>query len=118
LPQPLVIGDPAAYLDIGRRFAAALAELRGPRGVADLLQTLRPYGGLGATGLLYGLLLLIHDSLRTIYVAHALAMAGAVTFLVRRPRGSAGAGSRRSPACSRCSIPRFPSSAGSCSPSP
>jgi len=83
LPQPLVIGDPAAYHDIGRRFAAALAGLRGPPDVADALQTLRPYGGLGATGLLYGLLLLVHDSLGTITIAHALAMAGAVTFLVR-----------------------------------
>jgi hypothetical protein len=83
LPQPLVIGDPAAYHDIGRRFAAALAEVRGPRDVADALQTLRPYGGLAATGLLYGTLLLARDHLLTIYVAHALAMAGAVAFLVR-----------------------------------
>jgi hypothetical protein len=38
---------------------------------------------LAATGLLYGLLLLVRDAPQTIYVAHALAMAGAAVFLVR-----------------------------------
>ena len=83
LPQPLVIGDPAAYHDIGRRFAAALAEVRGPRDVAEAAHVLRPYGGLALTGLLYGALLVARDALTTIYVAHALALAGAVAFLVR-----------------------------------
>jgi dolichyl-phosphate-mannose-protein mannosyltransferase len=83
LPQPLVIGDPAAYHDIGRRFAAAMAEVRGPRDVADAAHTLRPYGGLAFTGLLYGTLLLVRDALTTVYVAHAVAMAGAAAFLVR-----------------------------------
>jgi dolichyl-phosphate-mannose-protein mannosyltransferase len=83
LPQPLLIGDPAAYHDIGRRFAAAIAEVRGLRDVGDAAQTLRPYGGLAATGLLYGALLLLRDDVSTLYVAHALAMAAAVAFLVR-----------------------------------
>ena len=83
LPQPLVIGDPAAYHDIGRHFAAAMAEVRGPRDVADAAHALRPYGGLATTGLLYGALLLVRDALTTLYVAHAVAMAGAVGFLVR-----------------------------------
>jgi hypothetical protein len=83
LPQPLVIGDPAAYHDIGRRFASAMAEVRGPRDVADVAHALRPYGGLATTGVLYGGLLLVRDTLRTIHVAHALAMAGAVALLVR-----------------------------------
>jgi hypothetical protein len=83
LPQPLVIGDPAAYHDIGRRFAEAIGGVRGLRDVGDAAQTLRPYGGLAATGLLYGVLLLVRDEVRTLYVAHALALAGAVAFLVR-----------------------------------
>ena len=83
LPQPLVIGDPAAYHDIGRRFAGAMAEVRGPRDVADAVQTLRPYGGLAVTGLLYGGLLAVRDDLRTIYLAHALVTAGAIALLVR-----------------------------------
>jgi hypothetical protein len=83
LPQPLVIGDPAAYHDIGRRFAEAIGGVRGLRDAGDAIQILRPYGGLAATGLLYGVLLLIRDEVSTLYVAHALALAGAVAFLVR-----------------------------------
>ena len=83
LPQPLLIGDPAAYHDIGRRFAAALQEVHGLGDVGDALQILRPYGGLAATGLLYGALIRARDALTTIYAAHALAMALAVGFLVR-----------------------------------
>ena len=81
--QPLVIGDPAAYHDIGRRFAEAMGGVRGLSDVGDAAQTLRPYGGLAAIGLLYGALLLIRDPVSTLYVAHALALAGAVVFLVR-----------------------------------
>src|SRR5439155_18516425 len=57
--QPLVIGDPAAYHDIGRRFAEAMGGVRGLSDVGDAAHTLRPYGGLAAIGLLYGVLLLI-----------------------------------------------------------
>jgi len=83
LPQPLLIGDPAAYFDIGGRFASALRSARGIDGVADAVQALRPYGGLWATGLVYGLLRLAYDDVRTIYLAHAAALAGAVFFLTR-----------------------------------
>jgi hypothetical protein len=83
LPQPLLIGDPAAYFDIGGRFASALRAARGIDGLADAVQTLRPYGGLWATGLVYGLLRLAHDDLQTIYAAHAVSLAGAVFFLTR-----------------------------------
>jgi hypothetical protein len=81
--QPLLIGDPAAYFDIGGRFASALRGARGLDGVADGVQVLRPYGGLWATGLVYGLLRLLHDGVMTLYAAHAAALAGAVFFLTR-----------------------------------
>ena len=83
LPQPLLIGDPAAYHDMGGRFLEALRAVRSVDGLGDAVQTLRPYGGLAATGLLYGLLRAIHDELSTIYVLQALAMALAVGVLVR-----------------------------------
>jgi hypothetical protein len=83
LPQPLVIGDPAAYHDMGGRFLEALRDVRSPDGLGDAVQTLRPYGGLVATGLLYGVLRGTHDDLHTIYVLQALAMAVAVGVLVR-----------------------------------
>jgi hypothetical protein len=82
-PQPLVIGDPSAYYDIGQRFAAQIAGGRGPGHLADAVQALRPYGGLAATGILYGALLIAGERLAVIYVAHALAVGGAVFFLVR-----------------------------------
>ena len=82
LPQPLIIGDPAAYHEIGGRFRDALSAVRGPDGLADALHTLRPYGGLFATGLVYGAVRGLHDGLPTIYLVHAAAMAGAVRFLV------------------------------------
>ena len=83
LPQPLLIGDPASYFDIGHRFAEALGGVRGLDDVAGAAQTLRPYGGLAATGLLYGVLLLVRDQASTLYVVHALALAGVVAYLVR-----------------------------------
>jgi hypothetical protein len=82
-PQPLLIGDPAAYFDIGGRFAAAFRGVTGLDGIGDAVQELRPYGGLWATGLAYGLLRLVQDSAMTLYLAHAAALAGAVFFLTR-----------------------------------
>lgn len=82
-PQPLVIGDPAAYHDIGGRFRDALLAVRSLDGLGDALQELRPYGGLAFTGLVYGLLRALFDRLLTIYVVQALAMAGCAFFLVR-----------------------------------
>ena len=83
LPQPLLIGDPAAYHDMGGRFLEALRSVRSVDGLGDAVQTLRPYGGLAAPGLLYGLLRAVHDDVSTVYVLQALAMALAVGFLVR-----------------------------------
>jgi hypothetical protein len=82
-PQPLLIGDPAAYFDIGGRFASALRGAGGLDGIADGVQALRPYGGLWATGVLYGLLRLLHDGAMALYLAHAAALAGSVFFLTR-----------------------------------
>jgi hypothetical protein len=83
LPQPLLIGDPAAYHDMGGRFLEALRGVRSPDGLGDAIHTLRPYGGLAAIGLLYGLLRGVHDELSTIEVLQALALAQADGFLVR-----------------------------------
>ena len=83
LAQPLPIGDPASYLEIGQRFREGLASIRGPDSLADAIQALRPYGGLALLGALYGGLLGLYDGLVTLYVAHALAMACAVGWLTR-----------------------------------
>jgi hypothetical protein len=78
--QPQIVGDPGAYFDIAGRFRDAL---RAPAALGDSLYDLRPYAGLAFTGSLYGLLRLLRDAASTLYVAHALALAGAVFFLVR-----------------------------------
>lgn len=83
LPQPLLIGDPGAYHDMGGRFASAFRGGIGPDGLADAVVELRPYGGLVFTGLVYGALRAFHDSLTTIYLAQAIAMGLAAAFLVR-----------------------------------
>lgn len=82
-PQPLLIGDPAAYHEIGGRFRDALLAVRSPDDVADAMQELRPYAGLAVTGLVYGLLRALLDRLATIYVAQSLAVAAAIFFTVR-----------------------------------
>lgn len=81
--QPLPAGDPAAYYEIGGRFKDALLAVRTPDDFADAVQTLRPYGGLALTGLVYGLLRALRDQTSTLYVAHALALGGCGFFLVR-----------------------------------
>ena len=65
--------------------------------------TLRPYGGLALTGLLYGALLLVRDALTTIYVAHAAGHGGGGG--LPRPRGGA---DRRPPARGRHRRARSP----------
>ena len=81
--QPVVAGDPAAYYEIGGRFRDALLGLRAPDDVADAVQTLRPYGGLALLGIVYGLLRAVRDQPSTLYLIHALALAGCGFFLVR-----------------------------------
>ena len=81
--QPLLIGDPAAYYEIGGRFRDALSTVRTPDDLAAALQTLRPYGGLAFTGLVYGGLRRIHDSAQAIYAAQALAIGALLFFLTR-----------------------------------
>jgi hypothetical protein len=80
VPQPLLIGDPAAYFDMAGHVRDAL---RTPLALGESLYDLRPYAGLAATSTLYGILRLVRDDPRTIYAAQAFAMAGAVFFLVR-----------------------------------
>lgn len=79
--QPLPIGDPAAYLEMGGKFADALARAGSPFALGPILSDLQPYLALPATGLLYGLLSLV-GGLGVIYAAQALAMAVAVAALV------------------------------------
>lgn len=79
--QPLPMGDPAAYLEMGGKFADAMARLGSPLGLGPILSDLQPYLALPATGLLYGLLGLV-GGLGVIYAAQALAMAAAVAALV------------------------------------
>jgi hypothetical protein len=86
-PQPLLegdMGDPAEYWKIAGFFRDALpGAIAGPAAFADALQALRPYGGLALLGLVYGLARALYDTPQTVYVLHALAVAGAVFFLVR-----------------------------------
>ena len=79
--QPLPMGDPAAYLEMGGKFADAMARAGSPLGLGPILSDLQPYLALPATGLLYGLLRLV-GGLWVIYAAQALAMAIAVGGLV------------------------------------
>ncbi len=79
--QPLPMGDPAAYLEMGGKFADALARLGSPLGLGPILSDIKPYLALPATGLLYGLLRLL-GGLPVIYAAQALAMAITVAGLV------------------------------------
>lgn len=79
--QPLPMGDPAAYFEMGGKFADAMARLGSPLGLGPILSDIQPYLALPATGLLYGLLRLI-GGLGVIYAAQALAMAIAVAGLV------------------------------------
>jgi 4-amino-4-deoxy-L-arabinose transferase-like glycosyltransferase len=81
--QPVVAGDPAAYHDIAGRFRDALLAVRTPDDLADAVQTLRPYGGLALLGTVYGALRALRDDPSTLYLAHALALAGCAFFLVR-----------------------------------
>ena len=79
--QPLPLGDPAAYFEMGGKFADAMARLGSPLGLGPILSDLQPYLALPATGLLYGLLRLV-GGLGVIHAAQALAMAIAVGGLV------------------------------------
>lgn len=80
LPQPLIVGDPGAYYDMAGRFREAL---HAPLSLGEALHELRPYAGLAFTATLYGALRALRDAPSTIYAAQALAMSGAVFFLVR-----------------------------------
>ena len=79
--QPLPMGDPAAYLEMGGKFADALARMGSPFALGPILSDVQPYLALPATGLLYGLLRLI-GGLGVIFAAQAMAMAIAVAGLV------------------------------------
>ena len=78
---PLPMGDPAAYFEMGGKFADALGRLGSPLGLGPILSDIQPYLALPATGLLYGLLRLL-GGLGVIYAAQALAMAVTVAGLV------------------------------------
>jgi len=79
--QPLPMGDPAAYFEMGGKFADAFFRLGSPLGLGPILSDIQPYLALPATGLLYGLLRLL-GGLPVIFAAQALAMALAVAGLV------------------------------------
>lgn len=81
--QPLLIGDPAAYYEIGGRFRDALSTVRTPDDFGDAVQTLRPYGGLAFTGFVYGALRKAFDGAQAIYAAQALAIGAMLFFLTR-----------------------------------
>ncbi len=80
--QPLPLGDPAAYFEMGGRFAEALVRMSSPFNLGPILAEVRPYLALPATGLLYGMLRLLGSGLGLIYAAQAIAMATAVSALV------------------------------------
>ena len=81
LEQPLPLGDPAAYFEMGGKFADAMARLGSPLGLGPILSDIQPYLALPATGLLYGLLRLI-GGVGVIHAAQAIAMAVCVLGLV------------------------------------
>ncbi len=80
--QPLLMGDPQSYFEMGGRFAEALAGIRSPLDLGPALSEVQAYLALPATGLLYGLLRLLGGGLGLIYAAQAVAMAAAVGALV------------------------------------
>lgn len=92
--QPLPLGDPAAYFQMGGVFADGMARLGSPLNVGPILSDLQPYLALPATGVLYGLLRLL-GGLSAIYVAQALAMACAVAALVSISKSELGARAAR-----------------------
>ena len=56
--EPIPVGDPGAYLEMGGKFAEGMARLGSPLGSrVRFLSDLQPYLALPATGLLYGLLI-------------------------------------------------------------
>ncbi len=79
--QPLPMGDPQAYLEMGGKFAEAMARIASPLGLGPVLSEVQPYLALPATGLLYGVLLLL-GGLGLIYTAQAIATAAAVSATV------------------------------------
>lgn len=79
--QPLPMGDPGAYFEMGGVFADGIVRLGSPLNLGPVMTDLQPYLALPATGVLYGLLRLL-EGLSAIYAAQALAMAGAVACLV------------------------------------
>ncbi|MEO8500080.1 MAG: hypothetical protein ABI565_04140, partial [Vicinamibacteria bacterium] len=79
--QPLPLGDPHAYLEMGGKYADAMRRLGSPLGLGPILSDIQPYLALPATGVLYGLLSLF-GGLGVIYAAQSLAMAVCVFGLV------------------------------------
>jgi len=79
--QPLPLGDPGAYLEMGSHFASAFAAMNSPLDLGPALSQVQAELALPATGLLYGLLQLL-GGLWAIYSAQALAMAAAVAAMV------------------------------------
>ena len=71
---PLPMGDPGAYLEMGGKYADALARMGSPLTLGPILSDLQPYLALPATGLLYGLFILI-GGVAWIYLFQAIAMA-------------------------------------------
>lgn len=71
-PQPLILGDPQAYWDMGGEFKDAARDMSGPLTLGFTLDRLRPYLALLAPGLLYGGLRAIADDARFVYGVQAL----------------------------------------------
>lgn len=80
--QPLPLGDPHAYFEMGGRFKEAIVSMRSPLDLGPALSDVQPFLALPVTGLLYGLLRLLGGGLALIYAAQAVAMAAAVGALV------------------------------------
>lgn len=117
-PQPLLIGDPSTYWEIGGRFRDAFAAVGGPATLADAIETLRPYGGLAATGAVYAVLRVLHDAPVAAYLAHALALAGMAFFLVRSAVRLGGAAAGALLVAALLLYPTFPLVAGIVQPEP
>lgn len=79
--QPIPLGDPGAYFEMGGRFADAIRSLDGPLALGPILSDLQPYLALPATGMIYGVLRLLMDGLGLIFAIQALAMAVTVAVL-------------------------------------
>jgi hypothetical protein len=80
--QPLPLGDPGAYFEMAGRFADGMARVRSPFDLGPILSDVQAYLALPATGVLYGLLLIIGGGLPLIYAVQALAMALTVAAIV------------------------------------